>query len=99
MLKNLINNLVFIVGLPLWPTWQRNHLQCGRPGFDPWVEKILWRRERLPTPVFWPRELHGLDSPRDHKESNMTERLSLSHGFKKKRKTLRGRKKDKPHFT
>ena len=22
-------------------------------GFDPWVGKIPWRRERLPTPVFW----------------------------------------------
>ena len=35
-------------------------LQCGRPGSDPWVGKIPWRRERLPTPVFWPGELHGL---------------------------------------
>ena len=23
---------------------QRIHLQCGRPGFDPWVRKIPWRR-------------------------------------------------------
>ena len=30
-----------------------------RPGFDPWVGKIHWRRERLPTPVFWPRKFHG----------------------------------------
>ena len=36
------------------------HLQCGRPGFDPWVGKIPWRRERPPTPVFWPGEFHGL---------------------------------------
>ena len=28
--------------------------------FDPWVGKIPWRRERLATPVFWPREFHGL---------------------------------------
>ena len=34
-----------------------------RPGFDPWVGKIPWRRERLPTPVFWPEEYHGLYSP------------------------------------
>ena len=27
--------------------------------FDPWVGKIPWRIERLPTPVFWPREFHG----------------------------------------
>ena len=33
----------------IWETW-----------FDPWVGKIPWRRERLPTPVFWPRELHVL---------------------------------------
>ena len=34
--------------------------KCRRPGFDPWVGKIPWRRERLPTPVFWPGESHGL---------------------------------------
>ena len=27
-------------------------LQCRRPGFDPWVGKIPWKREQLPTPVF-----------------------------------------------
>ena len=34
-----------------------------RPGFDPWVGKIPWRRERTPTPVFWPGEFciaHGV---------------------------------------
>ena len=30
-----------------------------RLGFNPWVRKILWRREWLPTPVFTPRESHG----------------------------------------
>ena len=39
-------------------------LQCGRPGFDPQVGKILWRRERLPTPVFWPGESHGVAKSR-----------------------------------
>ena len=38
-------------------------LQWGRPGFDPWVGKIPWRRETLPIPVFWPGEFHGLYSP------------------------------------
>ena len=41
--------------------------QCGRPGFDPWVGKISWRKKRLPTPVFWPREFHGLYSPWGHR--------------------------------
>jgi len=45
--------------------------------FDPWAGKIPWRRERLPTPVFWPGEFHGLYSPWGHKESDRTERLSL----------------------
>ena len=39
--------------------------------FDPWVGKIPWRRERLPTPVFWPGEFHGLCHPGGHKESDM----------------------------
>jgi len=47
------------IGHPLWLSWYRIHLQCRRPGFDPWVGKIPWRRERLPTPVFWPGEFHG----------------------------------------
>ena len=28
-------------------------------GFDPWVRKIPWKREWLPTPVFLPGEFHG----------------------------------------
>ena len=47
--------------------------------FNPWVGKIPWRRERLPTPIFWPGEFHGLYSPRGHKELDTTEQLSLSH--------------------
>ena len=49
----------------------KNRLQCGRS----WVGKIPWRREKLPTPVFWPGEFHGLQG---RKESDMTERLSLT---------------------
>ena len=33
--------------------------QCRRPQFDPWVRKIPWRREWLPTPVFLPGEFDG----------------------------------------
>ena len=63
--------------LPLWLSRWRIRLQCGRPGFDSWVGKIPWRQERLPTPVFWPREFHGLYSPWSCKESDMIEQLSL----------------------
>ena len=48
------------------------------PGFHPWVGQIPWRRERLPPPVFWPGEFHGLYSPWDCKASDTTEQLSLS---------------------
>ena len=51
------------LGLPLWLSWWRIHLQYRRPGFHPWFGKIPCRRERLPTPVFWPGEFYGLYSP------------------------------------
>ena len=37
---------------PLWLRQYRIYLQCRRPGFDPWVGKIPWRRVWQPTPVF-----------------------------------------------
>ena len=43
--------------------------------------EIPWRRERLPTPVFWPGESHGLCSLGSRKESDMTEWLSLHFIF------------------
>ena len=56
-------------------------LQCRRPGFNPWVWKIPWRREWVPTPVFLPGECHGQRSlkgcsPRGCKWSDMTEQLA-----------------------
>ena len=30
----------------------KNLLQCRRPGFNSWVGKIHWKRDRLHTPVF-----------------------------------------------
>ena len=49
--------------------------QCGRPRFDPWVRKILWRREWQPTPVFLPGKFHGQRSlvgysPQGHQEAD-----------------------------
>ena len=48
-----------------------------------WVRSLGWRREWLPTPVFWPGEFHGQwslagYSPQGRKESDTTERLSLA---------------------
>ena len=60
---------------------ERIRLQCRRPGFDPWVGEIPWRRERLPAPVFWPGKFHELYGTWGHKESDTTETLSLSSHF------------------
>ena len=54
-----------------------------RPRFDPWVGKIPWRREWLPTPVFLPGEFHRQRSlagysPWGVKELDTTEKLMLS---------------------
>ena len=44
----------------------KNLLQCGRPGFDPWVGKIPWRRHGNPLQysclllVPWTEEPGGL---------------------------------------
>ena len=50
----------------------------GRPGFDPWVKKIPWRREWVPTPVPLPGKSHGQRSPEGYspwgrKKSDTTE--------------------------
>ena len=55
----------------------------GRPGFDPWVEKIPWRGKWQPTPVFLPGESHGRRSlvgysPWGRKELDMTERFHFT---------------------
>ena len=56
-------------------------LLCRRP--DPWVGKIPWRKEWLPTPVFLTGEFHGQRklgaySPGGCKELGMTEQLTLT---------------------
>ena len=61
-----------------------NHhlLQCRRPGFDPWVRKIPWRRAWKPTLVLLPGVSHGGRSLHSYsswgcKELDTTEQLTL----------------------
>ena len=37
--------------------------QCRRPGFDPWVGKMPWRRAWQPIPVFLPGESPRTEDP------------------------------------
>ena len=69
------------IGYPLLFSWaslvaqlvKKSACNAGDLVFDPWVGKIPWKRERLPTPVFWPGEVHGLYSPWGRRELDMTE--------------------------
>ena len=61
-----------------FPGGSEECLQCGRPGFDPWVGQIPCRRKWQPTLVFLPGESHGQRrlvgcSPWGLKESDATE--------------------------
>ena len=66
----MLNSLSFCLSVKLlispWlPWWLRKLsicLQCGRPGFDPWVRKIPWRRKWQYTPLLLPGKSHGLRS-------------------------------------
>ena len=53
-------------GFPCNSAGKESACNVGDLGSVPWVGKIPWRRERLPTPVFWPGEFHGLYSPWGH---------------------------------
>ena len=48
-----------ISGLPWWLSSRKSACQCKKPRFDPWIGKIPWRREWLPTPVFFTGKSHG----------------------------------------
>ena len=81
---DIVNKAEIDVFLEL-PWWLRGYsvcLQCVRPRFDPWVEKITWRRKWQPTPVLLPGKSHGCRSlvgysPWGLKESDMIERLQF----------------------
>ena len=67
----LLHPVWHLVWCTLVLSWERICLQFGRPGLDPWVGKIPWRRARLPTPVFWPGDFHGLYSSWGRQESDI----------------------------
>ena len=61
----------------------KNPPAMWRPEFDPWVGKIVWMSAWEPTPVSLPGESHGQKSlasysPWGRKESDLTEKLTLS---------------------
>ena len=81
LIIHLVKNLHAMQEISVQYSWASlvAHLQCRRPRFDLWLEKIPWRRERLPIPVFCPGEFHELYSPWGCKELDMTKLLSPSY--------------------
>ena len=74
---------------------ERVHLPSKRCRFDPWVDKISWRRKWHPTPVFLFGKSHGQRSlvgysPWGHKESDTatTPPTTKKHFFFLARKSL-----------
>ena len=64
--------------LPWWLRWKRIHLQCKRPGFNPWVEKIPGGGHGNPRQYSCLENPHGQRSlagysPWSRKELDMTE--------------------------
>ena len=60
-LYTLINRIMVqpLSGLPWWLSGKESTCQCRRPGPDPLVGKMPWRRKWQPTPVFLPGKFHG----------------------------------------
>ena len=80
-------------GLPWWLRGYSVCLQCGRPGFDPWVGKIPWRRKWQPTPVLLPGESHGR---RSLGGSTGLQRVDFTFTFRKlKSQVMQSKKKKK----
>ena len=48
-----------VLGASQVAQWERIHWQGGTLWFNPWVEKIPWRRKWQPNPVFLPGKSHG----------------------------------------
>ena len=69
----LMSPLLFSSGFPDSPIGKESACNAGDPGLISWVRKIPWRKERLPIPVFWPGEFHGLYNPWGRKESDTIE--------------------------
>ena len=83
--REVLNRLQYSVnrGFPGGSDNKESACNAGGPGFDPWVGKILWKREWQPTPLFLPGEFHGYRSlvgwsPWGCKESDTSEWLTFT---------------------
>ena len=57
--NDLVTHIRVSGGFPDSSDSKESAYNAGKPGFNPWVRKIPWRREWQPTPIFLPGEFHG----------------------------------------
>ena len=80
-------------GLPWQLSSEEFPCQCKRPGFDPWVGKIPWRRAWQPAPASLPGECHGQRSlvglP-----STWSQRVGHNSATKQQQKEIKGKECD-----
>ena len=79
-MKIFLKFIHYVEGYPLQYSWASLVAQLVKnlPAmWETWVRSLgwedPWRREWLPTPVFWPGEFHGLYTPWGHEELDTTE--------------------------
>ena len=58
---------LFVIPFSAWASLVAQLVKNLPAIHETWVGRIPWRRERLPTPVFWPGEIHGRCSPGGHR--------------------------------
>ena len=46
--------IIVVLTQPYWTSLVAQLVKNLPTMWETWVRKIPWRRERLPTPVFWP---------------------------------------------
>ena len=89
-LRNSVDtNHLFTEGFPRGHSGKESTCQCRRckrRRFDPWVGKIPWSRQRLPTSVFLSGKFHGQRSlsgyhPWGRKQLDMIEQPSTAQFF------------------
>ena len=70
------------MGFPGSSAGKKIHLQCRRHGFNSWVRKIPWRKDRLPTPAFlgYPGSSAGKESACNGGDLGSVSRLERSSG-------------------
>ena len=76
---------MLILGIPCGSAGKESTCNAGDLGSIPGLGRAPGVREKLPTPVFWPGEFHGLYSPWGHKE---LDRLSNFHSLFRKKTEL-----------